>query len=107
MKFMKKNLWAIVFIVMLTIVPIFAFADNHTGGNTPPPPTPTGGNDPAKIKNPLGETKTVEEVMEKLLVGVIKIGIPRRANKSQRSLAVFIDRSSSSFRCLGDNQSGV
>ena len=76
MKFMKKNLWAIVFIVMLTIVPIFAFADNHTGGNTPPPPTPTGGNDPAKIKNPLGETKTVEEVMEKLLVGVIKIGIP-------------------------------
>lgn len=64
MKFIKKNLWVVVFIVTFSIVPIISFAQ----ATNPAPVVP--------LENPLGETKTIEAVLQKLLVGVIKIGIP-------------------------------
>lgn len=69
MHFIKKNLWAVLFIMMFSVLPAFSFAQPTVVEVTPTVPiTP--------IDNPLGETKTVEAVMKQLLVGVIKIGIP-------------------------------
>jgi|SRR3989338_2597200 len=75
MKFLKKNLFKIILITFLVVVPVFSFA--QTGGNTQ-----TGGNsgcNPAdgKICNPLtSDIDTVQEFIHKLLEGVLKIGIP-------------------------------
>ena len=77
MKFIKKNLFKVMLVAFLIIMPIASFAQTPTGGNTP---TPTGGNfgcNPAtgKICNPIN-TNTIQEFIKTLLEGVLKIGIP-------------------------------
>ncbi len=62
---MKKNLSKIVLVIYMALFPIFSFADG-------PNVDPTQG----KIVNPLSTTNTLPELIQKILTGVLKIGIP-------------------------------
>jgi hypothetical protein len=73
MKFFKKNLSKVILIIYVVLLPIITFA--QTGGNSS-----TGGNsgcDPSKgLCNPLGTTSTLPELIQTVLQGALKIGIP-------------------------------
>lgn len=67
MNFIKKNWYKVVFTVYSLVVPIVSFAQ----GNVPAPAC-----GPGKICNPLGTTNTLPKLIEIILTGVLKIGIP-------------------------------
>ena len=69
----KKN-WVVVAILLaLIFLPSFALAQDDDDDISD-----SGGSSPAKILNPLGENGpgTVQEFIQKLLVGLLRIGIP-------------------------------
>ncbi len=66
MKFLKKNLNKIALMAYVALSPIVSFAE----GAVQPPA------DIGKIVNPLKTTNTLPELIEKILVGVLKIGMP-------------------------------
>jgi len=69
MQFFKKNLERLVIVFYLAILPIISFAQNIDG---------TVNSTQGKIVNPLGQNgpNTVMAFIEKLLKGVIQIGMP-------------------------------
>ena len=68
MKFVKKNVYKIIIITFLIVLPVFSFAQS----DVPPPADicPDG-----KICNPIS-TNTIQEFIRVLLEGMLKIGIP-------------------------------
>ena len=64
MKSINKKLTKICFTIFSLVLPVLAFANNHTELN-----------ETSKIKNPL-KSNTIAELVEKVLEGAIKIGLP-------------------------------
>lgn len=66
MKFIKKNLWAMVLVLLFTIVPVVSLAQATTPAASVP------------LKNPLGDNgpSSIQAFLVKILEGAIKIGIP-------------------------------
>jgi len=67
MQFIKKNLYKIILVAFLVIVPVLSFAQQ----NLDPKCDPTSG----KICNPIN-AKSIPEFVGTLLEGALKIGIP-------------------------------
>ena len=67
MKFIKKNWQKLILVVYALIIPVVSFA-----GDTDINPSGTGG----KIVNPLGNTTTISVLIQNILQGALKIGIP-------------------------------
>ena len=72
--YLKKNLHKIILAMFVFIWPVVSFAQNGTN-----PPSPGNGTNPPvggiTIANPLS-SKTLIELIQKILEGVIKIGMP-------------------------------
>lgn len=66
MKLIKENLGKFIFITFVLLLPIISFAEITIV------PCETSG----KICNPLGTDTTLPELIQKILEGVLKIGIP-------------------------------
>lgn len=67
MKFIKKNWHKIILAVYVFIFPIVSFA-----GTSTTPAAPAGG----RIENPIPSITSVPGLIEKILTGALKIGIP-------------------------------
>ena len=65
-KFLKKNLHKIILTMFVFIWPIISFAQGHV---------PAAVDQPITIANPLS-SKTLIELIQKILEGVLKIGMP-------------------------------
>src|SRR3989338_5948445 len=76
MSLIKKNLYKLLFLAFLILIPIISFADEGEG-SFPPEPSGTFPSDPnaGKLINPIS-VDSIQELIKTLLEGVLKIGIP-------------------------------
>ncbi len=81
MNYLKKNAFNIIIIAFMLVLPVLSLAegvgnppiDNNKGiGNPPVDSTSTS----MTITNPLKDTNTINDLIKKILEGVIKIGLP-------------------------------
>ncbi len=71
MKFIKKNLSAIILVVLFSVIPLVSFAQGvGVVGNG----NPATGTTP--ITNPIGKITTIQEFLRVLVTAAIKLGIP-------------------------------
>ncbi|MCM2339259.1 MAG: pilin [Burkholderiales bacterium] len=77
MNYLKKNLLNIVLIMFMLFLPLISFGQTDTG--TKPPTSDIGTQPPSseslKLVNPI-ESKTLTQLIEKVLVGIVKLGMP-------------------------------
>ena len=66
--YIKKNLLNFILLAFLLVLPVISLANGSTDPN---PPT-----DSVKIENPLTKAKTISDLINTLLGGAIKIGLP-------------------------------
>lgn len=64
MRFLKKNLFKLLVVLFIISAPLLSLA------------AVTGGAPVNKLENPVGNIKTIQEFIGKLLTGAIKLGIP-------------------------------
>jgi len=81
MKFIKKNIFALILSIIIISIPVFSFAQNSGAGGNPPINSGAGGNPPGvnssgKITNPIPNISTINGLIKTILEAVIKIGIP-------------------------------
>ena len=76
MSLIKKNLYKLLLLAFLILIPIISFADEGEG-SFPPEPSGTFPSDPnaGKLINPIS-VDSIQELIKTLLEGVLKIGIP-------------------------------
>ncbi len=67
MKFLRKKIITTLAILFILLAPVLSFAGDGTG---------TPGSLATKLENPVGNIKTIQQFIGKLLDGAIKLGIP-------------------------------